>query len=89
MTWSHHGAGLGRIHVREGWLIQRGAAFGSSPLWNPLWLCFYMAMWLCSYAAMWLLGYVAKWLCAYVAMRLCGHVAILNFVRLARSVGAY
>ena len=40
-----------------------GRPSAAPPLWNPLWLCSYVAMWLCCYVAMWLCGYVALWLC--------------------------
>ena len=56
-------AASGRLH-------KGGAACGRHrpPLWNPWWLCRYVAMWLCGYVAMYLCGYVAMWLCGYVAV---------------------
>ena len=45
------------------------------PLWNPLWLCSYVAMWLCGYVDLWLCSYVAMWLYGWVAMWLSGYVA--------------
>ena len=54
-----------------------------------VWLCGYVALWLCGYVAMWLRAYVAMWLCGQMDMWLCGYVAILNFVRVARSVDTY